>query len=58
MPEADGFVACSIYDRSKLKPGNRFVGPAIVEQMDTTTIVLPNMLATVEPHLNLILEFI
>lgn len=58
MPEAGGFVTCPIYDRAKLKPGNRFAGPAIVEQMDTTTIVLPNMLATVEPHLNLILEFL
>ena len=58
MPEAGGFVACPIYDRARLKPGNRIAGPAIIEQMDTTTIVLPDMLATVEPHLNLILEFL
>jgi N-methylhydantoinase A len=58
MPEAGGFVACPIYDRAKLNPGNRITGPAIVEQMDTTTIVLPDMLVTVEPHRNLILEFL
>ncbi len=56
FPEAGGFVACPIYDRDKLKSGNRFAGPAIVEQMDSTTVLLPGMSATVEPYLNLILE--
>ena len=36
--------------------GNRIAGPAIVEQMDATTVVLPGMTARVEPYLNLILE--
>lgn len=58
MPEAGGFTTCPIYDRAKLNPGNRITGPAIIEQMDTTTIVLPDMLVTVEPHRNLILEFL
>ena len=31
-------------------------GPAIVEQMDATTLVLPGMTARVDPYLNLILE--
>ncbi|MFC0408539.1 hydantoinase/oxoprolinase family protein [Roseomonas elaeocarpi] len=56
MPERGGFTPCAIYDRAKLKPGNRIQGPAIIEQMDTTTVVLPDMTATVEPYLNLILE--
>jgi N-methylhydantoinase A len=30
-----------IYDRAKLKAGNRIVGPAIIKQMDTTTLILP-----------------
>ena len=29
-----------IYDRSKLKAGNRIVGPAIVTEMDSTTLIL------------------
>jgi N-methylhydantoinase A len=45
-----------VYDRDRLRSGNRFAGPAIVEQMDTTTVVLPGMVARVEPYLNLILE--
>jgi N-methylhydantoinase A len=54
--EVTGFVSCPIYDREKLDAGNRISGPAIVEQMDTTTVVPPGMTARVEPYLNLILE--
>ena len=56
MPEANGFVECPVYTREGLKPGNRIDGPAIVEQMDTTTVILPDMQATVDGYLNLILE--
>jgi N-methylhydantoinase A len=54
--EAAGFVACPIYDREKLDAGNRIAGPAIVEQMDATTVIPPGMTGRVEPYLNLILE--
>ncbi|CAH1690287.1 Methylhydantoinase [Hyphomicrobiales bacterium] len=57
MPEAGDFVSCPLYDRDLLKAGNVIEGPAIVEQMDTTTVILRGMTARVEPHLNLILEF-
>jgi N-methylhydantoinase A len=30
-----------IYDRAKLKAGNRIAGPAIVTEMDSTTLILP-----------------
>jgi N-methylhydantoinase A len=56
LPEASGFVTCPIYDRAALQAGNRIAGPAIIEQMDSTTVVLPGMIARVEPYLNLILE--
>jgi N-methylhydantoinase A len=56
LPEASGFVACPIYDRDRLRPGNCIFGPAVVEQMDATTVILPGMQARVEPYLNLILE--
>jgi N-methylhydantoinase A len=56
LPEVGGFIACPVYERDKLNAGNRIAGPAIVEQMDATTVVLPNMMARVEPYLNLILE--
>jgi N-methylhydantoinase A len=56
LPEARDFVPTPIYSRDALKPGNRFSGPAIVEQMDATTVVPPGMTARVDAYLNLILE--
>ncbi len=56
LPEARDFVATPIYARDALKPGNRLPGPAIVEQMDATTLVPAGMTARVDPWLNLILE--
>jgi N-methylhydantoinase A len=56
LPETGGLVNCPIYDRALLRAGNRFAGPAVVEQMDATTLVLPGMTARVEPYLNLVLE--
>jgi N-methylhydantoinase A len=56
LPEAGGFVSCPVYDRERLNPGNCISGPAIVEQMDATTVILPGMVGRVEPYLNLVLE--
>jgi N-methylhydantoinase A len=40
FPET-GFVVTPVYDRDKLPVNARVSGPAIVEQMDTTTVVPP-----------------
>lgn len=56
LPEAGGLIGCPLYDRDKLDAGNRISGPAIIEQMDATTVVPPDVVARVEPYLNLILE--
>jgi len=56
IAELERSVSCPVYERDRLRPGNRFVGPAIVEQMDATTFVLPAMTARVDTWLNLILE--
>ena len=36
-----------IYDRSLLRHGNRLTGPAIVEQLDSTTVMLPGQTTAV-----------
>jgi N-methylhydantoinase A len=36
-----GFVVAPVYDRDRLPAHARLKGPAIVEQMDTTTVVPP-----------------
>jgi N-methylhydantoinase A len=56
LAESKGFVSTPIYARQRLRPGNRFAGPAVVEQMDATTLVPPGMTARVDRWLNLILE--
>ena len=45
-----------LYDRDKLHCGNVIQGPAIIEQMDSTTIVLSNQKATVDTYLNMMIE--
>jgi N-methylhydantoinase A len=56
LAESREFVTCPVYARDDLKAGNRFSGPAIVEQMDATTLVPPGWSARVDSYLNLILE--
>ncbi|MBV9813507.1 MAG: hydantoinase/oxoprolinase family protein [Acetobacteraceae bacterium] len=57
LPEAGGFVPCPVYDRDRLEAGNRIAGPAVVEQMDATTLILPGMSAQVDAYSNLIMVF-
>ncbi|GER84017.1 N-methylhydantoinase A [Thermogemmatispora aurantia] len=46
----------AIYERSALVPGVQFVGPAIVTQYDTTTVVPPGWRARVDAVGNLLIE--
>jgi N-methylhydantoinase A len=54
--ETGGFGTSKVYDRLLLMPGNRLEGPAIVEQMDSTTLILPGQVGRVDEYLNLIIE--
>ncbi|MFS8478954.1 MAG: hydantoinase/oxoprolinase family protein [Micromonosporaceae bacterium] len=46
----DGAPAqAAVYDRGRLLAGNVITGPAIVTEMDSTTLVLPGHAATVHP---------
>ena len=56
LAESGGFVSCPVYEREKLSPGHGIEGPAVIEQMDATTLVLPGQTATVDAYLNMILE--
>ncbi len=44
----------NVYDRSGLLPGDVITGPAIVEQLDSTTVVWENQTAEVDKFLNLL----
>ncbi|WP_067244988.1 hydantoinase/oxoprolinase family protein [Microbacterium resistens] len=53
---AEGYVDTPVYDRARLTPGDVVTGPAIVEQMDTTTVLLPSDVCRVDAYRNLIVE--
>lgn len=38
----EGFVECPIYERQTLSPGTILSGPTIVEEYDSTTLIIPN----------------
>jgi N-methylhydantoinase A len=57
FPEAGGFVATPIYDRYKLAPGAAFVGPAIVEERESTVIVGPGAQCQIDELHNLVVVF-
>ena len=54
--EADGHLDTAIIDRAALAPGARLDGPAIVEQIDTTTVIPPGWRALVDERRCLIIE--
>lgn len=51
-----GFIEASIYDRQLLNPGDRLDGPAIVEQLDSTTVVAPGWTGQVDDFGNIVVE--
>lgn len=49
-------LSASIYNRERLRAGNRFRGPAVVTEYSATTIVLAGWRARVDDYGNLIME--
>lgn len=52
----DDYTETPVYERDLLSPGNILRGPAIVEQMDSTTIIHPGQVGTVDDYCNIIIE--
>ena len=53
--DARAFVAAGVYDRSRLGAGDRVTGPAIIEQYNSTTVVLAGQLLALDEIGNLII---
>jgi N-methylhydantoinase A len=49
-------VEVPIYERKRLKCGNEIKSPAIIEQLDSTTVLFKGYNATVDRYRNLIVE--
>ena len=54
--ETGGRVNCPIFDRYQLGSGDEITGPAIIEEVDSTTIIHPNYQAVVDEFGNLFLS--
>ncbi len=53
--ESKDYVSCPIYDRYRLGAGMVIAGPAVVEEMDSTTVIHPGYQAVVDRGGNLLL---
>ncbi len=51
-----GMVDAGIYDRATLRAGDVVTGPAVITEMDSTTLVLPDHQATVHPSGSLLIN--
>jgi N-methylhydantoinase A len=47
---------CPVYQRELLDVGVSFAGPAIVDQLDCTSVIAPGQIATVDAYKNIIVE--
>lgn len=57
LPESADYVDVPVYNHDKLPSGAEFTGPAIVEQKESTSIVIPGSSVKVDDQLNLIINF-
>jgi len=53
---ASGDAEVPVYDRTKLGRGARFDGPAVVTQLDATTLILPGQTAEVEKYGSIVVK--
>src|SRR6266540_5640170 len=51
-----GHTSCAVYARDRLGAGHHFQGPAIVDQLDSTTLVLPGQEVVVDDLGNLLIK--
>jgi N-methylhydantoinase A len=54
--ESNGFTKTSVYDRYKLEAGHHITGPAVVEEMDSNTLIHPHFQADVDGFGNLLIS--
>jgi N-methylhydantoinase A len=57
FPELGGYVKTAVYARTALRPGDRFEGPAVVDDEGSTLVVGPHAVASVTPSLNIRITF-
>jgi N-methylhydantoinase A len=56
FPEFEDYRAVPVYDRYRLRPGASFAGPAIVEERESTVVVVPGASCRVDAHVSLVID--
>jgi N-methylhydantoinase A len=54
--EGHGWQECAVYDRYTLPVGARFAGPALIEERESTCVVGPDAVVSVDAIRNLVVE--
>jgi N-methylhydantoinase A len=57
FPEYKGFKECPVYDRYRMGPGTNLIGPAVVEERESTLVVGPGGKLRIDEYLNAVVEF-
>jgi N-methylhydantoinase A len=55
FPEAGGYTPTPVYDRYRLAPGATFAGPAVVEEEESTAVVVPRASCAIDAQWNLVI---
>ncbi len=55
-PEDGGMIPCQIVDRYRMTAADRIVGPAVIEERESTTVLLPGDVATLSTAGHLVIE--
>ena len=50
------YTDCPVLDRERLAPGHEIAGPAVLEQLDATTVLLPGQRLSVDRIGNLVIS--
>jgi len=48
-------IQCPVYDRYYLQPNDTFEGPAIIEEMESTTVIGPNCTISIDEFRNIVI---
>ena len=56
MPEIGGFKECPVYNRMKIGFQHKRMGPAIIEQMDSTIVLNPKDKGIVDDYGNIVID--
>jgi N-methylhydantoinase A len=56
FPEVGGYCDCPTYRRDQIPVGGRIVGPAVVEERESTSVLLPGDIGVVDEYRNLMVH--